>query len=215
MTPRTSPPAAQSFSLDQLAALTDISKRTVRYYIQIGLVPRPVGEGRAAHYLLDHLDRLLQIKRLSGAGVSLGRIREVLGGEPSPVPPRRRRPGHLSVRHHVYVAPGLEVVYSPEETGLGAAELRELTKALVGLARSFGLQADLDEPSGPDEPPRKPPLRAQGPPKSPPSAPGTTKAAPSAPVTTKSSPPSAPVTTKSSPPSAPGTTKTAPSAPGS
>ena len=140
MESRTGSPALPIFTLDQLAALTDIFKRTIRYYIQIGLVPRPVGEGRAAHYLLDHLDRLLQIKRLSGAGVSLERIREILSGEPSPVPPRRLKPGHLDVKHHIHVAPGVQIVYSPDETSLDVKELREFASAMIDLAGSWGLE---------------------------------------------------------------------------
>lgn len=161
---RTGPTAAQAFSLEQLAALTDISKRTIRYYIQIGLIPRPVGEGRAAHYLLDHLDRLLQIKRLSVAGVSLERIREVLSGGPTPVPPRRLQPGHLDIKHHVHVAPGLKIVYSPEETGLGARELRSFAKAVIALACEWGLEngkiadsAETSTPARPAEPKPQPP----------------------------------------------------------
>jgi DNA-binding transcriptional MerR regulator len=135
------PGPAQTFSLDQLATLTDFPKRTIRYYIQMGLVPRPVGEGRAAHYIFDHLDRLIQIKRLARGGVSLERIRQIISGEPSPVPPRRRQPGQLDVKHHVYVAPGLEIVYSPEETDLSVSQLRDFAVAVMGLASSWGLDA--------------------------------------------------------------------------
>ena len=69
---------AKTFSLDELCLLADCVKRTVRYYIQIGLVSRPVGEARAARYTGEHLNQLLRIKKLSEAGVSLERIREVL-----------------------------------------------------------------------------------------------------------------------------------------
>ena len=33
----------RSFTLDELCTLTDLPRRTVRYYVQIGLVPRPAG----------------------------------------------------------------------------------------------------------------------------------------------------------------------------
>ncbi len=70
----------RSFTLDELCTLTDLPRRTVRYYVQIGLVPRPAGETRAARYGEGHLAALLRIKQLSADGVSLERIREVLDG---------------------------------------------------------------------------------------------------------------------------------------
>ena len=76
------------FTLDQLCTLADCSKRTVRYYVQLGLVDRPVGETRAARYGRRQLEQLLQIKQLSEAGISLERIREVLDGQAPPIPRR-------------------------------------------------------------------------------------------------------------------------------
>ena len=66
-------PEVKKFSLDDLCSLSDTSKRTVRYYMQIGLVNPPIGSTKAAHYLHKHLDQLLTIRKLSDAGVSLER----------------------------------------------------------------------------------------------------------------------------------------------
>ena len=108
----------KTFSLDELCTLTDLSKRTVRYYMQLGLVDRPIGETRAAHYVSRHLDQLLRVKQLTDAGVSLERIGEVMAGGDTPVPIRLRRPGSIEVRSHLYVAPGLEIQISPDEAGM-------------------------------------------------------------------------------------------------
>lgn len=105
----------KTFTLDELCTLTDLPKRTVRYYMQIGLVDRPIGETRAAHYLNQHLEQLLRIRQLTEAGVSLERIREVLAGGDTPVPVRQRRPGAIEVRSHLYVAPGIELQISPRK----------------------------------------------------------------------------------------------------
>ena len=128
---------AKTFSLDELCLLTDFSKRTVRYYIQLGLVSRPVGEARAAKYTGEHLSQLLRIKKLSEAGVSLERIREVLAGEDSPVPPRERRPGTVEVRSHIYVAPGIEVQITPEEAGISPEQLRKFVREIMDIAGSI------------------------------------------------------------------------------
>lgn len=122
---------SKHFSLDDLCTLTDLPKRTVRYYVQIGLVSRPVGETRAAYYMQEHLDQLLQVKRLSMAGVSLDRIREVLSGEAPPVPPRRRQRGAVEVRSHVLIANGIELQIAPEDAGLAPEQVRELVRAVM------------------------------------------------------------------------------------
>ena len=81
-------PATRTFTLDELCTLVDLPKRTVRYYIQLGLVDRPEGETRAARYFPRHVEQLLQIRKWTEAGVSLERIRELLAGELPRVPPR-------------------------------------------------------------------------------------------------------------------------------
>lgn len=126
--------SAKTFSLDELCRLTDYPKRTVRYYIQLGLVSRPVGEARAAKYTSEHLTQLLKIKEFSAAGVSLQRIREVLAGEEPPVPPRQRHAGSVEVRSHIYVAPGLEIQIAPEEAGLTPEQVRAFVREVMKVA---------------------------------------------------------------------------------
>ncbi len=121
----------KTFSLDELCTLSDLPKRTVRYYMQIGLLPRPVGETRAAHYLVEHLSLLLRIKALSESGVSLERIRDVLSGGDEPLPPRRRQPGSIDVRSHILIAQGIELQLSPEEAGLSPEQTRALIRAIL------------------------------------------------------------------------------------
>ncbi len=119
------------FSLDDLCTLSDTSKRTVRYYMQIGLVDGPVGSTKAAHYLAKHLDQLLTVRKLSDAGVSLDRIREVLSGEAPPVPLRQRKPGAVEVRSHLFIAEGVELEISPERSGLSPEQVRTLVRAVM------------------------------------------------------------------------------------
>lgn len=126
--------STKTFSLDELCLLTDYSKRTVRYYIQLGLVSRPVGESRAAYYTSEHLGQLLRIKQLSADGVSLERIQEILHGEVSPVPPRLRKSGTIEVRSHIYVAPGIEIQVVPEEAGISPESLRTFAAEVIKIA---------------------------------------------------------------------------------
>lgn len=120
-----------AFTLDQLCALTDCSKRTVRYYVQLGLVDRPAGETRAARYGRRHLEQLLQIRQLSASGLSLERIREVLSGGPQPLPAARRAPGTVRLRSHVWVAPGVELHIDPQEAQLPPEDLHRFVQAVM------------------------------------------------------------------------------------
>ena len=126
-------PDVKRFSLDDLCTLSDTSKRTVRYYMQIGLVNPPIGSTKAAHYLHQHLDQLLTIRKLSEAGVSLERIREVLSGEAPPLPPRQRQSGSVEVRSHLFIADGVELEISPEQAGLSPEQVRTLVRAVMNV----------------------------------------------------------------------------------
>jgi len=123
------PPASptDAFSLEQLCALTGLPSRTVRYYIQTGLVPRPVGDRRNAFYTREHAEKLLAIRRWQADGLSLDRIRELLspGHFTQPPPPRPRQPGSAEVWSHVYLNDGLEVVIEPGRAELAPEELRD------------------------------------------------------------------------------------------
>jgi len=56
------------YTLDQLTTLAGVPRRTVRYYIQLGLVDRPVGETRAAYYTWQHLKQLLEVRGYTEQG---------------------------------------------------------------------------------------------------------------------------------------------------
>ena len=102
--------------------------------MQMGLVERPIGETRAAHYTSGHLDQLLRVKQLTEAGVSLERIREVMTGGDTPVPTRQRRQGSIEVRSHLFVAPGLEIQISPEEAGMTPEQVRAFVREVMQAA---------------------------------------------------------------------------------
>ena len=70
--------ADERFGIEQLASLGGVSRRTVRYYVQEGLLPAPLGVGRGRHYDSTHLERLLRVKALQERGLSLGEVRREL-----------------------------------------------------------------------------------------------------------------------------------------
>jgi DNA-binding transcriptional MerR regulator len=126
-------PTDRSFSLDELAALADLPRRTVRYYIQLGLVDRPVGETRAAHYTTRHVEQLLAIRKWTQAGVSLERIRELLSGEVPPVPPRPRGAGSVEVWSHLVLADSVELMLESGRAGLSPTQVRAFFRGVMAL----------------------------------------------------------------------------------
>ena len=127
--------APRRFSLDELSALAGTTARTVRYYIAQGLLDRPAGEKRGAHYLLQHLEQLLLIRRWSDAGLSLDRIRELLAGAVAEPVPRLARPGTVEVWSRVTLADGLEVQIEPGRAGLAPEQLRQLVSDITAAYR--------------------------------------------------------------------------------
>jgi|SRR6185436_16621028 len=122
----------RTYSADELAALSGTPRRTIRYYIQLGLVNRPEGETRAAFYTWQHLNQLLRIRELTEQGISLDRIgqrlksHDTVAEATSPV-----APGSISVRSHLHVAPGLSLEIDPGLASLTPEQLRALTRDVL------------------------------------------------------------------------------------
>lgn len=98
----------ERYAIGELARRAGVSRRTVRFYVQRGLIPQPLGRGRGEHYGSEHLERLLRVKALQQQGVTLDAIARRLSG---------------AARHEV------EVAFSPAaalRARLGRAALPEL-----------------------------------------------------------------------------------------
>jgi DNA-binding transcriptional MerR regulator len=66
------------YGIGELASLGGVTRRTVRYYVQAGLLPAPLGVGRGRHYGPEHLARLQAVKALQERGLSLEAVRNEL-----------------------------------------------------------------------------------------------------------------------------------------
>ena len=129
-----------SLPLNELCVLADLSPRTVRYYIQVGLVSKPEGGTRAARYQARHLEQILLIKKWTAAGVSLERIRELLQGEEPAIPPRQRLPGSVEVCSHLHVADGIEIVIEPSRADLSPEQVRRFVRGVMALYEDLTTQ---------------------------------------------------------------------------
>jgi DNA-binding transcriptional MerR regulator len=131
----------EKYTFNELCTLVELPIRTVRFYIQKGLVTPPEGTRKGAYYTKKHLDELLTIRKWQRAGLSLERIRELLfegitetGEIP---PPRGRRPGDLEVWSKLFVKEGLEIHLEPRSAGMSPEQVREFCKRVLALANEL------------------------------------------------------------------------------
>lgn len=80
------------YNIEYLVQKTGISRRTIRYYIQRGLLPPPLGSRRGSYYTEDHLTRLKLIHELSRQGTPLIRIKNLIENDPDRPPDRPPAP---------------------------------------------------------------------------------------------------------------------------
>ncbi len=67
-----------TYKLEDLAKLAGVSPRTVRYYVQRGLLPAPTFRGKDTAYGDDHLARLQAIRKLQDQYLPLDAIQAEL-----------------------------------------------------------------------------------------------------------------------------------------
>ena len=63
------------FSIQDLEKRTDLSRRSIRYYVERGLIDHPHGKGRGAYYTQEHLERLLMIKDMTDRGMTFAAVK--------------------------------------------------------------------------------------------------------------------------------------------
>jgi DNA-binding transcriptional MerR regulator len=69
------------YNIETLAKLSGLTRRTIRYYVQRGLLKSPQGGGRGSYYTDEHLERLKKIQKWSEQGVPLMYMRDMLEGK--------------------------------------------------------------------------------------------------------------------------------------
>ena len=66
------------YTIDELNQLTGVPPRTIRLYVQRGLIPPATGRGRGSHYSGVHLAGIQRVQDLKRAGKTLDDIREAM-----------------------------------------------------------------------------------------------------------------------------------------
>lgn len=128
----------EKYTFNELCSLVELPIRTVRFYVQKGLVSPPEGSRKGAYYTRKHLDELTAIRKWQRAGLSLERIRELLFEEqlePGLLPPPRgRKPGDLEIWSKLYIKEGLEIHLEPKMAGMSPEQVREFCRRIMVLA---------------------------------------------------------------------------------
>lgn len=125
------------YSIGALADAAGVSRRTVHFYVQRGVIDPPLGRGRGCHYDARHLAQIRRVRELQRRGVPLAEISaggpNVGDGETAGAP--QARPACASPLP--FVAPGvaacavLRLAVDEQVTVELAAALGPVTPALA------------------------------------------------------------------------------------
>ena len=116
------------FSMADLSRASGVAERTIRFYIQQGLVPRPEGSKRGSYYQARHLEALLTTARLVASGLSLSAIARMLEGGLDEGFRERKVAGQVETLTQVHLAPGIRLQIDPMAAGLTPEQLRMLVR---------------------------------------------------------------------------------------
>lgn len=118
----------KKYTIEELGELTGYTRRTIRYYVQEGLIGPPDGRGRGGYYNDSHIQKLLQIKSFREKGIGITAMVSLMEKETiKPVLPSRE----VMIRYEI--VPGIEVNISRE------MEIKEPKKVLeiIRIAKSI------------------------------------------------------------------------------
>ena len=133
------------YKIGQLSEITGYPSRTIRYYVQEGLIEPPAGRGRGGFYYDSHLQTLYQIKSLQNEGLKLDTIRQMLQepAEPCLQAAARAEEPEREVWVRCPIASGIELHIHRE---LEQAQRRNVAE-IVRMARAL-LEHEEEEQSG-------------------------------------------------------------------
>ena len=141
-------------SIGELADAAGLSRRAIRFYVQQGLLPAPLGRGRGRHYDGSHLDALRRIAELQSTGHSLEAIRQIQRGGAVPEQPsqdirRSRSPRPVlsaELWTRLQLAEGLELHFDATRFN---PDVRQLLAARDAVRAAFQAEPGRVPPAAP------------------------------------------------------------------
>ena len=123
----------KKLSIGELVQASGVSRRTVRYYVQRGLLAPPLGAGRGHFYRPDHLEKLLLIKELQGRGLGLEQIRVRLEGGGGADRVKRLPTPAIELATRIRLPGGIEILLSHGTRPPRPAQVRALAEAAARI----------------------------------------------------------------------------------
>ena len=118
------------YTIEELCDLTGFSRRTIRYYVQSGIIDAPAGRGRGGFYFDSHVDKLRQIRSFQEQGLSLQTIQSRLVEDKS---------SEITSRQGVWVrydvAPGVEIHINREREKADGRRIVELIRTARAIMK--------------------------------------------------------------------------------
>ena len=139
--------ASEKYTVSELERESGVKARTIRKYIQMGLVPQAETRGPGAGYTDDHLARLKVVERLrtKSSSLTLDRIRLIL---------QQLSPGDIeAVASNQTQIEALIDIEPPESTAL--EYIRSVRSQPVDAVEHVALAKMISEPSSPEHPATK------------------------------------------------------------
>ena len=121
---------AKKYTIEELCELTGFSRRTIRYYVQSGIIEAPAGRGRGGFYYDSHVDKLRQIRSFQEQGLTLQTIQSRLVEDKS---------SEITSRQGVWVrydvAPGVEIHINRERETTEGRRIVELIRSARAIMK--------------------------------------------------------------------------------
>ncbi len=117
-------------TIEELTEITGFTRRTIRYYVQEGILEPPAGRGRGGFYYDSHVKRLLQIKALQEKGIGISAIASLQKEETSDVV---TYPRNIMIRYEII--PGVELNVSREMEMNEPRKIREIIRVIKAITK--------------------------------------------------------------------------------
>lgn len=113
------------YNLTELSEITQISPRTLRFYMTKGLVDKPLGARKTAYYIQTHLQQILTVINWQKEGLSLDEILLKKDALIQTSPPKIQS-CEVELIHRIKIGTGMELNVDLVKTQLSQTQIRQL-----------------------------------------------------------------------------------------
>ena len=121
------------YNIETLARLTGLTRRTIRYYVQRELIPKPEGGGRGHYYTDEHLRLIEKIKIWQKQGVPLEKMKLLIaqGAPADPAVAPCASATQIMAEHWITVRFGNDVELSCRPGSMSEQDLKDIETVIL------------------------------------------------------------------------------------